>query len=349
VVNHTFLEEGNYQVHVTVRSVNQPTEGIIDGERTVTVSVSPQSALVRVFANGQQLSELQHTKIGTAEAQRGVVIDGSATVPTGGRTIQSHAWEVRYGSNILFAQTEVGRPGVVSVALPEEGQFTIKLTVTDNQNNTLSKTYQLVVSDPLAVIKPTPDQGTTSTTYRFDASASYSLVSSIKLHTWEIFDESNNKIDTIQGKSISKQFAIPGPYTIKLTVEDEQGRSNSDVYQLYVESTDPIAQFRTTPTQERQYPSQFLLDGSLSSDIDVLNANDSISYQWRFTPQSSVVVKEVIDQGRQLVVDFDQPGTYQAKLTINDGYGKINEITKDIEIESSLRPTIFMSPKATNR
>lgn len=69
-MNHTFFEEGNYQVHVTVRSANQDSEGILDGEDTVSVDVSPQSALVRVYANGQSLQEGVYTKIGTAEALR---------------------------------------------------------------------------------------------------------------------------------------------------------------------------------------------------------------------------------------------------------------------------------------
>lgn len=68
----------------------------------------------------------------------------------------------------------------------------------DNQNNVLKKSYTLTVSDPLAVIRQTPEVGSTSTIYTFDGSSSYSLISNIKIYTWEIFDEQNNKIDTIQ-------------------------------------------------------------------------------------------------------------------------------------------------------
>jgi PKD repeat protein len=349
VVNHTFLSEGNYQVHLTVRSANQSSEGILDGSETIPVEVTPQSALMRVFANGQQLNTLSTTKIGTAEAQRGVVLDGAATVPTGGRTIQSHTRTVSSNSTTLFSQTQEGRPDIVSVVFPTEGQFTVELTVLDNQNNTLTEEYIIVVSDPLAVIKPTPEQGNTSTTFRFDASASYSLVSSIRLYSREIFDADNNRIDTFQGKSISKQFAQPGPYTVRLSVEDDQGRRNSETLQLYVDSTDPLAQFRMTPTEDRQYPSQFRFDAGLSSDVDVINADDELLYQRRFTPETDVVIEEVVANGRQIIASFNEPGLYQAKLLVQDSFGKTDEIVKEIEIESALRPTIFMSPKATNR
>ncbi|MEI8253843.1 MAG: hypothetical protein WCG25_09160 [bacterium] len=40
---------------------------------------------------------------------------------------------------------------------------------------------------------------------------------------------------------------------------------------LLVESTDPIPQFATNPTSLWKYPSQFVLDASLSSDVDAMN------------------------------------------------------------------------------
>ncbi|USN56552.1 MAG: PKD domain-containing protein [Candidatus Peribacteria bacterium] len=348
VVNHIFTSEGQYQVHLTVRSVNQPTEGILDGSQTVSVDVTPQSALVRVFANGKQLDENNYTKIGTAEAQRGVLLDASATVPTGGRTIEQHTWDVQQGTKSIYSRTEPGRPGIASVQFPTEGQFTVSLTVLDNQGNSITKTYKIIVSDPLAIIKTSPDQGDTSTKFTFDGGTSYSLVSSIKLYTWEIFDSNDQKIDTFQGKSISKQFTRPGSYTIKLTVEDEQARTNSDTIQLYVESTEPQAQFRMSATEEWTHPSQFLFDAGLSSDVDIINADDSLLYSWRFTPEQQVTVDQIIDDGKQVIASFDSPGEYQLKLTVQDSYGKMNEIVKDITIDSAMRPTIFMVPKATN-
>jgi hypothetical protein len=41
------------------------------------------------------------------------------------------------------------------------------------------------------------------------------------LYTWEVFDTDGNKIDTIQGTNIKKQFTKPWSYVVKLTVEDD--------------------------------------------------------------------------------------------------------------------------------
>ena len=85
----------------------------------------------------------------------------------------------------------------------------------------MTENFSLAVSDPVATIQQTPDKGTTSTTFSFSAAASYSLTSRIKLYTWELFDSDGNKLDTLQGKEVKKQFKKPGNYTVKLTVEDE--------------------------------------------------------------------------------------------------------------------------------
>ncbi|MBO4517112.1 hypothetical protein J5751_06920 [bacterium] len=45
-----------------------------------------------------------------------------------------------------------------------------------------------MLTDPVAIIKANPETGTTSAKYTFDASSSYSVMSSIKLYTREIFD-----------------------------------------------------------------------------------------------------------------------------------------------------------------
>lgn len=105
--------------------------------------------------------------------------------------------------------------------LPSQGEFSVGLSVLDNEKNLVSERYSLAVSDPVATIQQTPEKGTTSTTYAFSAAASYSLTSRLKLFTWEIFDSDGTKLDTLQGKEIKKQFKKPGNYTVKLTVEDE--------------------------------------------------------------------------------------------------------------------------------
>lgn len=81
VLNYTFEEPGNYVVHLTVRSSNKVSEGIFDGSAKFNVDVTPRTANIVVYANGQKMEKTKKVKLGLQEGQRGVVLDGSATTP----------------------------------------------------------------------------------------------------------------------------------------------------------------------------------------------------------------------------------------------------------------------------
>jgi hypothetical protein len=67
-----------------------------------------------------------------------------------------------------------------------------------------------------------------------------------------------------------------------LTVSDVNKQQNTDTKNLYIESTSPVPQFTITSTSKWQYPSEFILDASNSSDIDEMNGFDSLEYSRSF-------------------------------------------------------------------
>lgn len=348
VLNYTFNEAGNYRVHLTVRSSNRATQGILDGSSIFSVDVSPKSANIVAYANGQKLEPKQKAKLWLQEWQRGIVLDGSATTAIGGRTILTHRREITWPNGFSATRQGEGIPSSLRVVLSEQWEYKIKLIVQDNQNNTLSETFSLAISDPVALIKQLPEVGNTSSKYSFDWSTSYSITSRLRLLTREIFDSAGNKTDTLQGKSINKQFSRPWPYTVKLSVIDEQWQENSEVRQILVESTPPVAQFISTPTADLLYPSEYVFDASVSSDIDEENGFDTLTYNREFSsPQTQIV--ESMEGGKKIRVVFDEIGKSTVKLTVIDQYGKSNEIIKEFDIKSTLRPKMFISPKATAR
>ncbi|MEI6672830.1 MAG: hypothetical protein WCL02_05925 [bacterium] len=72
------------------------------------------------------------------------------------------------------------------------------MTTTDNETNKITENFYILVSDPVAIIKQMPEKGDSSIIFSFDSTPSYSIVSSLKLYTREIFDQNGNKIDTFQ-------------------------------------------------------------------------------------------------------------------------------------------------------
>jgi hypothetical protein len=154
------------------------------------------------------MKEDSFIKVGTTEAQKGIILDGTSTAPTGGRRIISHRWDIT-SNNYTYTQQGQGNPSVIQTALPGNGQYTVKLTTFDNENNDISASFPLVVSDPVAIIKPNPEQGTTSTKFLFDGGNSYAVSSKLKTYKREVFDPQGNLNDTIQARQINKQFSKP--------------------------------------------------------------------------------------------------------------------------------------------
>jgi len=50
---------------------------------------------------------------------------------------------------------------------------------------------------------------------------------------------------------------------------------------------------------------------------------------------------------KKVVVEFNEVGKQNIKLTVTDKYGKKATISKEVDIKSTLRPKIFSAPKAT--
>lgn len=214
----------------------------------------------------------------------------------------------------------------------------------------MEKEFVLKVSDPIAMVKQTPEAGDTTTEFLFDSTKSYSIQSRIKLQTREVFDSKGEKTYTTQKQNFSQKFTKPGPYNVKLTVTDEAGDSDEETVTINVESAPPVAQFTMTPVADREFPSQFLLDASKTTDSDVTNKFDTLSYNRQFSNEESVKIdKEYGTDKKIIVASFDKAGTYQAKLTAKDSFGKVSEKTMDIEVVSALRPVVLASPKAAVR
>lgn len=348
VISYTFDKEGVYYVHLTARSANKSTQGILDDKETVIINVAPKIASVVVYANNKKLQEKVYTKIGTSEAQKGVIFDGSATQAKGWRQIMSHQWEIVGSAGFKFTSAEVeGRPGKMTIQLPDNGSYTVKLSLKDNENNVITESFVLAVSDPIALIRQNVPQISTTTQTTFDAGASYSINSRIRRYNWEIFDDKWERELVSQQKAITHKFSKPGSYILNLTVTDELNETNTESQILVVESTPPQAQFTITPRLDRQHPSQFILDATSSFDVDVAKKLDVLSYEWSFSNPNLVKVEHTYDNGQSLVVSFNQAGKHTITLTVKDSFGKISTLSRDIQVNSSLRPVIYVAPRAS--
>lgn len=348
VISYEFREAWKFIVHLVVRSSNS-NQWILDGETDLTVNVSPKAANIVVYANTRKMDPNSPIKIWVSEWEKWIVFDGSATRPRWWRKILSHRWTI-INSSIWysFSQSWEWSPKYINVPLTDNWEYKITLTTKDNENNSVSEEFSLIISDPVSIIRYTPTKWTTSSSYSFDGSASYSLLSKLNTYIREIFDEEWNKISTEQWKKMAKKFIIPWSYLVRLTTTDLAGQSNVDIREIYVESTAPTPQFTLTPTNKRSKPSEFTLDASSTSDVDVLNNTDSLEYERSFSTDKYKIVSTENDN-EKIVVQFDEIWRHEIKLKVSDKYWKSSTITKTIDVLSTLRPEIEAIPWAITR
>lgn len=348
VLSYTFDKVWTHIVHLTVRSSNN-NNGVFDGEKDIAIEVKPKIAVISVYANSKKLDTNEKIKFWIQEWTNWIIFDGSATVPVWWSEIKSHTRKVTWWDGFNRSKKIEWNPWAIKLTLNNEWEYKITLQAEDNQWNMIAETYSVILSDPVAIIKQTPTEWSTSNTFTFDASSSYSIQSKINLYTREIFDSNWTKMSTYQWKTIKYQFKEPWSYTVKLTVNDELWQTNTQSTLVYVESSTPIAQFNMKPISDWKYPSKYQLDASLSSDIDLENNVDELSYSWYFSNANTTTIEDIEWNNKKVIASFNSVWEQNIKLIVTDKYWKVSEIEKPIKIDSTLRPEVIILPKATTR
>lgn len=354
VLSYTFKEAGKFIVHLVVRSSNVD-KWILDWEKNLTINVTPKAADIVVYANTRRMTSTTPLKIWISEWEKWVVFDWSLTQPRWWRKILKHRWTITNSSADFSYDSKYtdGKPSYINVPLKWNWLFKVTLTTLDNENNTVSESFDLYMTDPVTVIRQTPENWTTSTTFNFDWSASYSVTSRLSTYIWEVFDwnwdaDNWNKIMMVQGKSMvvnENRKLKPWNYLVRLTVTDAAWHQNVETKNLYVESTSPTPQFTVTPTSKRSNPSEFTFDASNTIDIDVDNGVDSLSYERDFwTNKDGVEILSTEKNNQRVVVRFNERWKHTIVLTATDQYWKSASISKDIEVNSTLRPELQLIP-----
>jgi len=131
-------------------------------------------------------------------------------------TIVSYKWNFGDGT------TATGRK--VTHSYPQDGSYTVKLTVTDDNGNINSKSQTITVLNkpPVAGFTYSPKNPTVNQKVTFDASSSYDPDGKIVSYKWNFGDSS-----TGTGKIVTHTYSKAGQFTVKLTVTDNDGKSVS--------------------------------------------------------------------------------------------------------------------------
>jgi PKD repeat protein len=146
-------------------------------------------------------------------------------------------------------------------------------------------------------------------------------------YTWTFMY--NGELQTLNGKSPSFTFDLPGEYVVTLNVSDGTNVWDTDTVSIGVRDTeDPVA--RAGPDRTVEQGEVVTLDGSGSTDNHP-DFPDGFEFEWFFIDGKVVRLNGLVAEHT-----FNTPGVYTIRLTVTDPSGNTNDdsftiTVKDVE------------------
>ena len=305
---HSYPLEGNYTVTLTV---------IDDDDATNSTSASKtilNRPPVAVFTESAEQVYTNET----------VYFNASESYDSDGSII-SYLWDFGDETNATGV--------VVEHAYADDGNYTVTLTVADDDNATDTTTAIKTVLNrpPVAIFTESTETAYIGEAITFNASDSYDLDGTIASYFWDFGDETNTT-----GVIVNHAYDINGTFTVTLTVTDDDGTSNSSSStKTILKNEPPIPLFTESP--ETVYTGEvisFNASGSYDPDGNITN------YFWDFgdgTNTTGVTVDHV----------YVDDGVYTITLVVTDDDGKTASKSA-VKTVSNRPPIALFIDDATN-
>jgi PKD repeat protein len=258
--------------------------------------------------------QASHTTPTYPEANQIVTFNASASYDPDG-SIVSYTWDFGDGTPPITENDPITYHTYTSY-----GDYTVKLTVTDNDGLTGQTETTIHVSQhPVASFTFTPPDPLVHELVTFDASASTPDGGTIVSYTWDFGD---GNITTTSNPIITHAYETYGTFTVTLNVTDSEGKWDTTSQQITVTKT-PVADFWWTP----YYPQRgetVTFDASASTP----DGGTIISYAWNFGDGTPVIVET--DPITTHV--YASVGNYTVTLNVTDSEGRWDIETHTITV-----------------
>ena len=308
-------------VQILSTVVNSSTEIAVKFNVNADAPSGPRTIRVSTLGGIAQSSTAFSIKA-TAAPQASFTVDP----PKGGKTtlfhfnasgsddsdghITSYAWD--------FGDGKTGTGKIIDHQYNVVGNFSVTLTVTDNESSQSSAAKNIQVENikpPIARYTVEPPAGSVDTVFRFDGSISEDQDGRIVRYEWDFKDGT-----ILEGKTVHHQFARSDEFNVKLTVFDSDGLQDFFEREVQVRGVPPVAKIEISPNSG-DTNTTFRFDGSGSDDPD----GNIVSYEWKFAGGSRFTEKTFERK-------FPENGNYSVTLTVEDNDGMQDSTSADVDV-----------------
>ncbi|MEM1553195.1 MAG: PKD domain-containing protein [Candidatus Bathyarchaeia archaeon] len=246
------------------------------------------------------------------EVNQVVIFDASGSYDPDGYIV-SYTWDFGDG-NITTTSNKI-----ITHKYSSYGDYSVKLTVTDNDGLTDDETATIHVSQhPIAAFTFSPPDPLVHELVTFDASASSPDGGVIVSYTWDFGD---GNVTTTSNPVITHAYSTYGTFTVTLNVTDSEGKWDTMSEEITVEKA-PIADFWWTP----YYPQRgetVTFDASASTP----DGGTIVNYAWDFgdgniTTSDNPVITHI----------YGEAGDYIVTLNVTDSEGRWDTETKIVTV-----------------
>jgi PKD repeat protein len=291
---HSYDQDGTYTVALTVIDTSGSTDTVAK-----TVQVGNQAPVADFGVSPSP-----------PNAGEPVTFDGTQSDDPDG-SIASYQWDLGDGT------TAIGE--TPTHTYDTAGNYTVALTVIDDDGatNTVSETVRIATERPTAAFDYSPTGAATDEPVTFDAAESSDPDGSIASYEWD-FDDGT----TATGEVVQHSFDDDGPYTVELSVTDDQGGTDTVVKTVRIDNRPPDSDFTYSPGDAGAGES-ISFDGTASSDPD-----GSVSaYEWDWDADGTYE-----DSGATASHAFVESGVHDVGLRVTDDDGKTATVTKEVRV-----------------
>jgi hypothetical protein len=349
-VSHVYPSTGYYTPRLQVKNPSGDTQTLIGYDQD---NLGDPSFVYVTFSGTPQASFMVSPTSGVAGGL--FHFDGSNSFDRQDGRDLSYRWD--FNGDGVF-EIDWGTENTHTFSYDGPGEFDPMLQVRDTDGNTDEVTVRVSVTAddlaPEASFSISSDRGlggdaligTTSTQFTFNASGSQDEeTSSIDLQVrWDFDGDEEWDTDFDTQKSAEHRYLDVGAYIIILEVRDSENRRDTAERTVTVVANDaPVPVLKVDITQGTP-GSLFHFDASDSSDSQYSTSQLEARWDW----EGDGTWDTPFERDKTVSHQYEQAGSYSAKLQIRDPEGSMSMAAQSIEIVASTAPSARLTVDETS-